>query len=158
MATQERTTLQTNTTYQNGQQTNGSAPATPASSATVNQLNALGEKIFLDRYALKDAKKETVQVDDLVVVAVDLATGQRELGQVIAVDGKMLTIELRDGTMVERALEHIDKPLEIRPEQMLDRVAHGIAQMENLLKNRLNGSKTSAGYWMTGNLSPVVAS
>jgi ribonucleoside-diphosphate reductase alpha chain len=129
MATQETTALnQKNATYQNGQQTNGSTPASPPQ---VNQLTALGEKIFLDRYALKDAKKETVQVDDLVVVAVDLNTGQRELGQVVSIDGKLLTIELRDGTVVERALEHIDKPVETRPEQMLDRVAHGIAQMEN---------------------------
>jgi ribonucleoside-diphosphate reductase alpha chain len=129
MATQETTALnQKNATYQNGQQTNGSTPASPPQ---VNQLTALGEKIFLDRYALKDAKKETVQVDDLVVVAVDLNTGQRELGHVVSIDGKLLTIELRDGTVVERALEHIDKPVETRPEQMLDRVAHGIAQMEN---------------------------
>ncbi|HRV94547.1 MAG TPA: ribonucleotide reductase N-terminal alpha domain-containing protein, partial [Anaerolineae bacterium] len=95
-----------------------------------NALNDLGEKIFLDRYALKDAKKETVAVGDTVIVAVNVETGQREIGVVKTRDDQQLTIELRDGAVVERQLEHIDKPLETRPEQMLDRVARGIAEVE----------------------------
>ncbi|MCB9101701.1 MAG: ribonucleoside-diphosphate reductase [Anaerolineales bacterium] len=95
-----------------------------------NALNDLGEKIFLDRYALKDAKKETVAVGDTVIVAINVETGQREIGVVKTRDGQHLTIELRDGAVVERQLEHIDKPLETRPEQMLDRVARGIAEVE----------------------------
>ncbi len=97
---------------------------------SANKLNPLGEKIFLDRYALKDGKKKSVTVGDTVVVAVNLETGQREIGSVTALNGKGVTIELRDGETVERALEHIDKPLETRPEQMLDRVAHGLAEIE----------------------------
>jgi ribonucleoside-diphosphate reductase alpha chain len=93
-------------------------------------LNSLGEKIFLDRYALKDGKKETVKVGDLVIVAVNLETGQREIGTITALNGKNVTIELRDGGTVERTLEQIDKPLETHPSQMLDRVARGIAAVE----------------------------
>ncbi|MBN1218376.1 MAG: adenosylcobalamin-dependent ribonucleoside-diphosphate reductase [Anaerolineae bacterium] len=95
-----------------------------------NTLHPLGEKIFLDRYALKDGKKETVTPGDTVVVAVNLETGQREIGTVTELNGKQVTITLRDGEMIERALEHIDKPLETHPSEMLDRVAQGLAQVE----------------------------
>jgi len=111
--------------------TNGTHhPINPVAPTPANYLNDLGEKIFLDRYALKDGKKESVTVGDLVIVAVNLETGQRELGTVTALNDKTATIELRDGDVVERTLEHIDKPLETRPEQMLDRVARGLADME----------------------------
>ena len=111
--------------------TNGTAP-TGASRQIEdpNTLHPLGEKIFLDRYALKDGKKETVTVGDTVIVAVNLETGQREIGTVTAMNGKEVTIELRDGDVVERASEHIDKPLETHPSQMLDRVARGMASVE----------------------------
>ena len=124
---------QNKSTPTNGHHSNGKIGA---STSAANQLNTLGEKIFLDRYALKDAKKDTVSIGDLVIVAVNLETGQREVGTVTAVNGKTLTIQLRDGEVVERDLEHIDKPLEIRPEQMLDRVAHGIAAVETLARQQ----------------------
>src|ERR1051326_655597 len=88
-----------------------------------NRLSGLGEKIFLDRYALKDVAKETLTVGDTVVVCVDLKSGQREIGIAKANINQTVTVELRDGTVVERATEHVDKPLELRPSQMLDRVA-----------------------------------
>ena len=47
-----------------------------------NELSPLGRKIFLDRYALKDGKKETVKVGDLVVAVSNIETGQREIGNV----------------------------------------------------------------------------
>ncbi|RME75820.1 MAG: hypothetical protein D6784_07190, partial [Chloroflexi bacterium] len=93
-------------------------------------LHPLGEKIFLDRYALKDGTKSTVQVGDTVIVAVNLETGQREIGTVIGLENGTVKIALRDGEVVERALEHIDKPLETDPAQMLDRVARGVAEIE----------------------------
>jgi ribonucleoside-diphosphate reductase alpha chain len=97
---------------------------------STNQLTALGEKIFLDRYALKDGKKESVAVGDVVIVAVNKETGQREIATVTALQGRTVTVELRDGQTIERPLEQLDKPLETRPEQMLDRVAQGIAAVE----------------------------
>ena len=48
-----------------------------------NSLSPLGRKIFLDRYAVKDVKKETLAVGDLVVAVSNSATGQREIGNVI---------------------------------------------------------------------------
>ena len=47
---------------------------------TKNALSELGEKIFLDRYAVKDVKRETLAVGDTVVVLVNPKTGQREIG------------------------------------------------------------------------------
>jgi ribonucleoside-diphosphate reductase alpha chain len=114
----------------NHPQTNGVKTPTTSQPDQTNILHPLGEKIFLDRYALKDAKKESIAVGDLVIVAVNLETGQRELGTVTQVEERTLTIQLRDGEVVERALENVDKPLETHPAQMLDRVARGLAEIE----------------------------
>ena len=65
-----------------------------------NQLSELGEKIFLDRYALKDVAKETLSEGDTVVVCVDLKTGQREVGTARRIVNQTVTVELRDGTTV----------------------------------------------------------
>jgi adenosylcobalamin-dependent ribonucleoside-diphosphate reductase len=98
----------------------------------VNALAELGEKIFLDRYAIKDAKKETLAVGDTVVVCVNLKTGQREIGTVekVNLDNREVIVKLRDGSMETRAIEHIDKPLETVPEQMFERIAQHIASVE----------------------------
>ena len=97
-----------------------------------NALSELGEKIFLDRYAVKDAKKETITVGDTVVVCVNLKTGQREIGIVDAYDAntREVSVKLRDGSIEMRSLEHVDKPLETAPEQMFARVARHVASVE----------------------------
>ncbi len=95
-----------------------------------NALHQLGYKIFLDRYALKDMKRDTLQVGDTVIVVVNSDTGQREVGRVTALNLPEVTIELLDGEVVKRDLEHVDKPLETQPEQMMERVARGVASVE----------------------------
>jgi ribonucleoside-diphosphate reductase alpha chain len=106
---------------------------TPAES---NELNELGQKIFLDRYALKDMRKRTLSVGDTVIVCVDTATGQREIGQVTEMDetaaggAGRVAVTLRDGSKVECLIEHVSKPIETSPEQMMERVARGIAAVE----------------------------
>jgi len=98
-----------------------------------NKLPALGYKIFLDRYAVKDTTKETLAVGDLVLVNVNLETGQKEVGTVTSVDqsAKKAVIELKDGSgSVERSYEHVDKPLETHPSEMIARVARGVASVE----------------------------
>jgi len=52
----------------------------------VNALSELGEKIFLDRYALKDVKRETFAPGDLAVFWLTPKTGQREIGTIDSVD------------------------------------------------------------------------
>lgn len=93
-------------------------------------LNELGEKIFLDRYALKDMTKRSLAVGDTVIVCVNQKTRQREIGTVLELLDGRVRIQLRDGTITEQGFEDVDKPLETRPEQMMDRVARGIAAVE----------------------------
>src|ERR1700682_5270978 len=52
----------------------------PSGCHLTNELNELGQKIFLDRYALKDIKKRTLMVGDLVIACIDVKTGQMEIG------------------------------------------------------------------------------
>jgi len=107
-----------------------------ASIAENNQLTELGQKIFLDRYALKDMSKRTLTTGDMVIVCTDPKTGQREIGIVTAMDenaaagAERVTVELRDGTIFECLTEHVAKPIETDPEQMMERVARGIAAVE----------------------------
>ncbi len=102
----------------------------PPSDLTENALKALGEKIFLDRYAFKDAQKATLKEGDTVIVCTNLETGQREIGQAMALNQDQVTVKLHDGSAIERAIEHVDKPLEIHPSQMMTRVAASLAQEE----------------------------
>jgi ribonucleoside-diphosphate reductase alpha chain len=98
--------------------------------ADQNTLSGLGEKIFLDRYALKDMTRETLGEGDTVIVLVDPKTNQREVGTVTSFAPPNVTVELRDGGELTVAIEHVDKPLETDPAQMMDRVARGIAAAE----------------------------
>ncbi len=102
---------------------NGHVPAQPT-------LNELGEKIFLDRYALKDMTKQSLAAGDTVIVCVNQKTRQREIGTVLTLGKSRVTVELRDGSVTEQGIEDVDKPLETEPGQMMDRVARGIAAME----------------------------
>jgi ribonucleoside-diphosphate reductase alpha chain len=100
-----------------------------------NQLTELGQKIFLDRYAMKDMSKRTLSPTDMVIVCVDSKTGQREIGVVTSMDeaaagAGRVTVELRDGSTIECLSEHVSKPIETEPEQMMERVARGIAAVE----------------------------
>ncbi len=99
---------------------------------TKNVLSELGEKIFLDRYAVKDVKRESLAVGDTVVVLVNPKTGQREIGTINFLDlnTKQVKVKMRDNSIEERTIEHVDKPLETVPEQMFARIAKHIASVE----------------------------
>src|ERR1044071_4540286 len=107
---------------------NGNGQAAPPKAV----LNDLGEKIFLDRYALKDMTKKSLSVGDTVIVCVNQKTRQREIGTVRGLNNGRVSIELRDGTLTEQGIEDVDKPLETQPEQMMERVARGIAAIETV--------------------------
>ena len=98
-----------------------------------NRLSPLGRKIFLDRYALKDVQKKTLEVGDIVVAVSNVKTGQREIGVVTEVkDFDNISVRLDDGTYLTVKIDDIDKPIETSPEQMLARVAKGIASQEKV--------------------------
>ena len=100
------------------------------SHATQSALHELGYKIFLDRYAQKDMTRSTLAEGDKVIVVVNPKTGQREVGTVSALNLPKVTVTLLDGETVVRDLEHVDKPIETEPAQMMDRVARGVAVAE----------------------------
>lgn len=98
-----------------------------------NRLYSLGYKIFLDRYALKDGAKQTLAQGDMVIVCTNTETGHREIGQVLSFDRiqKKVRVKIKNvDEIIERHIDQIDKPLESRPSEMLDRVARGIAAVE----------------------------
>ena len=100
------------------------------SQTKTSSLHELGYKIFLDRYAQKDMTRGSLSVGDTVIVVVNAKTGQREVGSIAALDLPQVTVRLLDGETVVRDLEHVDKPLETDPGQMMDRVARGVAATE----------------------------
>ena len=100
------------------------------SQTATSQLHELGYKIFLDRYAQKDMTRRSLSVGDTVIVVINAKTGQREIGTAIDIDLPQVTVQLLDGERVARDLEHVDKPIETEPGQMMDRVARGVAETE----------------------------
>lgn len=117
-------------TRPNGHHTGDGSPSPRVREGDDNYLNELGERIFLDRYALKDMDKSHLGVGDLVLVCVNTDTGQREVGRVTKLTPGEVTVVLTDGEAVTRAPEHIDRPLETHPDLLQARVARGIAAVE----------------------------
>ena len=98
-----------------------------------NKLHPLGYKIFLDRYAHKDGTKQSLAEGDTVIICTNTETGHREVGTILVYDreSKKVKVKLIDTEeVIERHVDQIDKPLETRPSEMLDRVARGIAAVE----------------------------
>jgi ribonucleoside-diphosphate reductase alpha chain len=116
---------------------------------TKNALSELGEKIFLDRYAVKDIKRETLAVGDTVVVLVNPKTGQREIGVIEKIDlpTKEVSVRMRDGQLEYRTIEHVDKPLELMPEQMFDRIAKHISSVEKTLEKKTDKFRKLMDDW-----------
>lgn len=105
---------------------------------TTNALSPLGMKIYLDRYSTKDSKRETLQIDDTVIVI--MPDGRREIGQIKKIETpseglRQIVVEVGE-QRVKVSEEYIDKPLEPDPSQMMNRVARGAAEGE-----------TDRAYW-----------
>lgn len=95
-----------------------------------DQLGVTGERIVADRYLLKDAKKETLQVGSLVVAVLDRKRAYHELARVIDVDqgNRSVTVQVRDGYETELSFDHVDVLQEVAPRQMWRRIAHAVAK------------------------------
>ncbi len=94
------------------------------------ELTELGEKIFLDRYALKDFDKSSLSEGDVVIAVIGEKYRQREKGEVVLIEGDKVLVRLQDGEEVWCHIDHVDKPLELSPVQTIKRVARGVAQVE----------------------------
>jgi len=103
-----------------------------AANRSKNQLVGLSEKIFLDRYALKDPNPEHVQAGDTVLVLTkdDPKFPKKEVGVVTKREGNLLTVVLRSGEEVTAEADKTLKTLETSPEEMWDRLARTIASVE----------------------------
>ncbi|TVY08314.1 adenosylcobalamin-dependent ribonucleoside-diphosphate reductase [Paenibacillus cremeus] len=96
------------------------------------KLEGLSEKIFLDRYAMKNADTSHTKVGDTVLVLTkdDPKFPAKEVGEVVEREGKQVKILLRSGEMFESTVEKLTLTVEKTPEQMWDRLATAMASVE----------------------------
>lgn len=95
-------------------------------------LEGLSEKIFLDRYAMKDLDYKNTKVGDTVLVLTkdDPKFPQKEVGEIVALEGNQVSILLRNGETITTTVEKTTRPIEVTPEAMWDRLARAIASVE----------------------------
>ncbi|MDF2962807.1 MAG: ribonucleoside-diphosphate reductase [Paenibacillus sp.] len=100
--------------------------------AESKKLGGLSEKIFLDRYAMKNADTSLTKVGDTVLVLTkdDPKFPAKEVGEVISRNGQQVKIKLRSGDIVESSVEKLTLTMEKTPEQLWDRLAGAMASVE----------------------------
>jgi len=96
------------------------------------KLEGLSEKIFLDRYAWKNADTSNTAVGDVVLVLTkdDPKFPAKEVGEVIGRSGAEVTVKLRSGDTVTTSVEKLTLTIEKTPEEMWDRLAGAMAGAE----------------------------
>ncbi|MFB5266436.1 LAGLIDADG family homing endonuclease [Paenibacillus enshidis] len=96
------------------------------------QLTGLSEKIFLDRYAWKDADTNNAKVGDVVLVLTkdDPKFPTKEVGEIVSREGKKVTVRTRSGEMVQTDVEKLTLNIEKTPEEMWNRLAQAMASVE----------------------------
>ncbi|HEX7056840.1 MAG TPA: LAGLIDADG family homing endonuclease [Bacilli bacterium] len=106
--------------------------------AQTKMLTGLSEKIFLDRYAMKDADTNHTKVGDVVLVLTkdDPKFPAKEVGEVIQRDGRNVKVKLRSGEVVDSSIEKLTLTLEKTPDQLWDRLANAMASVEKTQEKR----------------------
>ncbi|MBB6634631.1 adenosylcobalamin-dependent ribonucleoside-diphosphate reductase [Cohnella thailandensis] len=96
------------------------------------RLEGLSEKIFLDRYAWKNAESDQAKVGDVVLVLTkdDPKFPAKEVGEVIAREGRIATVRTRSGEVVQSEVEKLTLTIEKTPEEMWDRLAGAMSSVE----------------------------
>ncbi|OCT12142.1 ribonucleoside-diphosphate reductase, adenosylcobalamin-dependent [Paenibacillus pectinilyticus] len=102
------------------------------------KLTGLSEKIFLDRYALKNADTSHAKVGDTVLVLTkdDPKFPAKEVGEIISREGNIVKVRTRSGETVESAVEKLTLNMEKTPEEMWDRLAGAMASVEKTAEKR----------------------
>lgn len=100
--------------------------------AQLKRLEGLSEKIFLDRYAWKDADTNNTKVGDVVLALTkdDPKFPAKEVGEVIARNGREVTIRLRSGEEIVSNIDKLTLTKEKTPEELWDRLARAISSVE----------------------------
>lgn len=96
------------------------------------RLDGLSEKIFLDRYAMKDLDPDHVTVGDTVICLTkdDPKFPQKEVGVVTKRNGNDVTVKLRSGEEIVTIPERMIRTLEETPDKMWDRLAKTMSRCE----------------------------
>ncbi len=102
------------------------------------RLEGLSEKIFLDRYAWKNADTNETKAGDVVLVLTkdDPKFPAKEVGEVVAREGGKVTVRLQNGDLVESGIEKLTLTIEKTPEEMWDRLAGAMASVESTEEKR----------------------
>ncbi|AJY77371.1 intein-containing adenosylcobalamin-dependent ribonucleoside-diphosphate reductase [Paenibacillus beijingensis] len=108
-----------------------------------NALTGLSEKIFLDRYAWKNADSSETKVGDVVLVLTkdDPKFPAKEVGEVIARKGSVVTVRTRSGAVVESDVEKLTLTVEKTPEEMWNRLAGAMASVEDTVEKQKTWSE-----------------
>jgi ribonucleoside-diphosphate reductase alpha chain len=106
-------------------------------------LEGVSRLVMIDRYTQKDLTLKTLKVDDLVITIVrhDPKFPSRGIGNVVSIDGDMITIKVEDEFLgqtedadvsgqIVRTLREVDKPLELFYEQIARRLANHLGEDE----------------------------
>lgn len=99
---------------------------------TKSKLEGLSEKIFLDRYANKDQDTTNAKVGDVILVLThdDPKFPKKEVGEIVAKDGKEIKVKLRSGQTIDSTIDYITLPKEQTPDELWDRLAKAISSVE----------------------------
>ncbi|UKS23931.1 adenosylcobalamin-dependent ribonucleoside-diphosphate reductase [Paenibacillus sp. HWE-109] len=97
-----------------------------------SKLSGLSEKIFLDRYALKNADTSAAKVGDTVLVLTkdDPKFPAKEVGEIISREGNRVQVKTRSGETVESSVEKLTLNIEKTPDELWDRLAGAMASVE----------------------------
>lgn len=103
-----------------------------------HQLEGLSEKIFLDRYAWKDADPNHAKVGDVVLVLTkdDPKFPTKEVGEIIERQGQLVQVRIRSGEIIQTNVEKLTLNIEKTPEEMWDRLAKAMASVESTADQR----------------------
>ncbi len=96
------------------------------------RLEGLSEKIFLDRYAWKDADSNNAKVGDVVLVLTkdDPKFPTKEVGEIVERSSRIVTVKTRSGELVKSDVEKLTLNIEKTPEEMWDRLSTAMASVE----------------------------
>ncbi len=97
------------------------------------RLEGLSEKIFLDRYAWKNADTSNTKVGDVVLVLTkdDPKFPAKDVGEVVSREGNNVTVKLRNGELVQSTVEKLTLTIEKTPEELWARLANAMSRVES---------------------------